>query len=293
MRVTRVVPVAGDETALVELAAAVEHGSEHPIARAIVERAETLGPVPAADDFVADAGFGVTANVYGHEVRVGRSAWVGGTLGGLPPAVSAAASEIEQDGGTAVVVAAAGTIVGVIGVADRVKDGAAEGVAALKALGIRPVLLTGDNAGAASAVAKVVGIDEVHAGVDPAGKVDAVTAAREGGHAVAMVGDGVNDAAALAVADLGIAMGGGTDAAAAAADITLVGGDPRRVADAVRLARRMLGIIKGNLFWAFAYNVVAIPVAVVGLLNPMIGAATMAFSSVFVVLNSLRLRSFR
>jgi len=294
MRVTRIVPATGDETALVELAAAAERGSEHPIARAIVEHAAKVGRVPVAEAFVADAGFGVTATIYGREVRVGRAAWIAdAATGGLPASVSAAVSEIERAGGTAVVVAAAGSVIGVIGISDELKDGAAESVAALEALGIRPVLLTGDNAGAAAAVAAAVGIEDVRAGVDPSGKVEAVASLRDDGHAVAMVGDGVNDAAALAEADLGIAMGGGTDAAAAASDITLVGGDPRRIADAVRLSRRTLGIIKGNLFWAFIYNVIAIPVAVVGLLNPMIGAATMAFSSVFVVLNSLRLRSFK
>ncbi len=294
MRVTHVVAIAGDETALLELAAAAEQGSEHPIARAIVARGAETGGVPVATAFAAAAGFGVTATVTDKEVRVGRAAWIAeATASGIPAAASAAASDIERAGGTAVLVAAAGTIVGVVGVSDELKPGAAEGVAALKALGIRPVLLTGDNAGAASAVAQAVGIEDVRAGVDPAGKVAALAAAREGGHAVAMVGDGINDAAALASADLGIAMGGGTDAAIAASDLTLVGGDPRRIADAVRLARRTLGIIKGNLFWAFIYNVVAIPIAVAGLLNPMIGAAAMAFSSVFVVLNSLRLRSFK
>jgi len=294
MRVTRVVAVAGDETALLSLAAAAEHGSEHPIARAIVGRAELDGRLPSATGFTADAGFGIVATVYEREVRVGRAAWVGAAMpGGVPATVSDVVAEIEHAGGTAVVVAAAGAVIGVIGVADEIKEGAAAGVAALVELGIHPVLLTGDNAGAAFAVAQAVGIQDVRAGVDPAGKVAVVASLREDGHAVAMVGDGVNDAAALAAADLGIAMGGGTDAAAAASDITLVGGDPRRIADAVRLARRTLGIIKGNLFWAFIYNVVAIPVAVAGLLNPMIGAAAMAFSSIFVVLNSLRLRSFR
>ncbi len=294
MRVTHVVPATGDETALIELAGAAERGSEHPIARAIVAHAAELGQIPEAGGFLADAGFGVTATVYGREVRVGRASWIGsGVAGGVPQAVADAASDIEHAGGTAVVVAAAGVVVGVIGVSDQLKDGAADGVAALRGLGINPVLLTGDNAGAAFAVAQAVGVTDVRSGVDPSGKVSAVSELQAGGHAVAMVGDGVNDAAALAAADLGIAMGGGTDAAAAASDITLVSGYPRRIADAVRLSRRTLGIIKGNLFWAFIYNVIAIPVAVAGLLNPMIGAATMAFSSVFVVLNSLRLRSFK
>ncbi len=180
-----------------------------------------------------------------------------------------------------------------VGVADTLKESAADAVAAIRAIGIVPVLLTGDNAGAAGAVAGELGITDVRSGVDPAGKVAAVHELQAGGHAVAMVGDGINDAAALAAADLGVAMGGGTDAAIAASDITLVGGDPRRISDAVRLARRTLGVIRGNLFWAFAYNVAAVPLAVAGLLNPIIAGAAMAFSSVFVVLNSLRLRAFR
>jgi Cu+-exporting ATPase len=177
-------------------------------------------------------------------------------------------------------------------VRDAVKPTSAEAIARFRALGLRPVLLTGDNAGSARTVAAEVGIDEVHAGVTPQGKLDLIHALQADGRVVAMVGDGVNDSAALAAADLGIAMGGGTDAAIAASDITVVSGDLLVVADAVRLARRTLGTIKGNLFWAFAYNVAAIPIAMLGLLNPLLAGAAMAFSSVFVVTNSLRLRRF-
>jgi Cu+-exporting ATPase len=173
-----------------------------------------------------------------------------------------------------------------------VKPSSAEAICRFRGLGLRPVLLTGDNRGAARAVATEVGIDEVHAGVTPQGKLDLIRSLQEEGRVVAMVGDGVNDAAALAAADLGIAMGGGTDAAIAASDITVVSGDLLVVGDAIRLSRRTLAVIKGNLFWAFAYNVAAIPVAMLGLLNPLLAAAAMAFSSVFVVTNSLRLRRF-
>ena len=186
-----------------------------------------------------------------------------------------------------------GTHLGIIAVADTVKPTSAEAVARFRALGMTPVLLTGDNDGAAREIARQVGIDQVHAGVTPAGKLDVVRQLQGDGRVVAMVGDGVNDAAALAAADLGLAMGGGTDAAIAASDITVVSGDLLVVADAIRLARRTLGTIKGNLFWAFAYNVAAIPVAMAGLLNPLVAAAAMALSSVFVVTNSLRLRGFR
>ena len=294
MRVTDVVPIGGDEAPLLRLAAAAEQGSEHPIARAIVERAADAGAIPAPERFDAAAGLGVRARVEGRELAVGRAAWIAEELGEAPPPPAAAAVErIEASGGTAVLVAADRVVLGVLGVADEVKPASPGAVAALRALGIEPVLLTGDNAGAARAVAAAVGIDDVRAGMTPQGKVETVRALRAEGRAVAMVGDGINDAAALAAADLGIAMGGGTDAAIAAADITIVGGDPGRIADAVRLSRRTLGVIRGNLFWAFAYNVAAIPLAVAGLLNPMIAAAAMAFSSVFVVLNSLRLRRFR
>jgi Cu+-exporting ATPase len=186
-----------------------------------------------------------------------------------------------------------GELRGIVTVADTIKDSSVEAISRLRALGLRPVLLTGDNPGVAHAIGAEAGIDDIHAGVTPQGKLDVIRALQASGRTVAMVGDGVNDAAALAAADLGIAMGTGTDAAIAAADITVVSGDLLVVADAVRLARRTLGTIKGNLFWAFAYNVAAIPIAMLGLLNPLFAGAAMAFSSVFVVTNSLRLRGFR
>ena len=213
----------------------------------------------------------------------------------------AAAALAESTGSTAVAVAAepagsaddAMTVLAIVAVGDEVKPGSAEAVERFRSLGLTPVLLTGDNEGAAAAVAAIVGIDEVIAGVTPAGKLERVRSLQAEGRVVAMVGDGVNDAAALAAADLGIAMGSGTDAAIAASDLTVVSGDLRVVADAVRLARRTLAIIRGNLFWAFAYNIAALPLAMAGLLNPMLAGAAMAFSSLFVVLNSLRLRGFR
>jgi Cu+-exporting ATPase len=210
----------------------------------------------------------------------------------IPSAVSETIAAAEEAGATMIAVAWDGELRGIIAVRDSIKDTSVEAISRLRALGLRPVLLTGDNAGVARTIAAEAGIDEIHAGVTPQGKLDLIRALQESGHTVAMVGDGVNDAAALAAADLGIAMGTGTDAAIAAADITVVSGDLLVVADAVRLARRTLGTIKGNLFWAFAYNVAAIPLAAFGLLNPMLAGAAMAFSSVFVVTNSLRLRSF-
>jgi len=288
MRVTTVVSDGVDDERLIALAAAAERGSEHPIAMAIVQTADARG-VPAldADGFEAEAGIGVRATVDGAEVVVSRPT----AVDAASDRVADAAAAIERDGGTAVVVSVDGAPVGVIGVSDEVKPGARDAVDALKRLGLTPVLLTGDNLGAATAVAREVGIEDVRAGVSPAGKVEAVEGAAGQG-TVAMVGDGINDAAALAKADLGIAMGGGTDAALAASDVSIVGGDPRRIPDAVRLARRTLGVIRGNLFWAFAYNVAAIPLAMAGVINPMIAGAAMAFSSIFVVLNSLRLRRF-
>jgi Cu+-exporting ATPase len=282
------------EAELVSFASAAEHGSEHPVARAVVEHARehdvVVGP---AESFASHAGQGVQAMVGQHLVVAGRASWLREQWSiELPAEALAEVAAHEKLGSSVVAVAWDGAYRGLIAVRDTVKSTSAEAVARLRSLGLRPVLLTGDNAGAATSIAREVGIDEVHAGVTPKGKLELIHALQGEGRVVAMVGDGVNDAAALAAADLGIAMGGGTDAAIAASDITIVGGDLLVVADSVRLARRTLGVIKGNLFWAFAYNVAAIPVAMLGLLNPLLAGAAMAFSSVFVVTNSLRLRRF-
>jgi Cu+-exporting ATPase len=267
------------------VAGAVEHASEHPIGRAIAAAAaDRVGPLPAVSDFGTTAGLGVRGVVDGHEVRVGRS---------RPGVLAAAHANAERAGHTPVVVTRDGAAIAVLVVADTVKPTSADAVAGLRALGLRPVLLTGDNAAAARTVAEQVGVEDVVAEVLPEDKVAVVRRLQAEGRVVAMVGDGVNDAAALAQADLGLAMGTGTDAAIEAGDLTLVRGDLRAAVDTIRLARRTLGTIKGNLFWAFAYNVAALPLAASGLLNPMIAGAAMACSSVFVVSNSLRLRRFR
>jgi Cu+-exporting ATPase len=277
-----------DEKQVLRLAGALEHASEHPVARAIAVGAEErVGPLPEAEGFENVPGKGVRGRVEGHEVAVGRLIDV------LPAELARAKEEAERDGRTAVVVGWDGVAQGVLAVADAVKETSAEAVRSLRALGLTPVLLTGDNRVVAEAVARTVGIDEVIAEVLPEDKVDAVRRLQGEGRVVAMVGDGVNDAAALTAADLGLAMGTGTDAAIEAGDLTLVRGDLRVAADAIRLSRRTLSTIKGNLVWAFGYNVAALPLAAAGLLNPMIAGAAMAFSSVFVVTNSLRLRAFR
>ncbi|MFE5895622.1 heavy metal translocating P-type ATPase [Streptomyces sp. NPDC056468] len=279
-----------DEDEVLRLAGAVEHASEHPVARAVAVGAEQrLGRLPQVEGFENVPGRGVRGRVEGRDVVVGRLYDV------LPIRLARAKEEAERDGRTAVVVGWDGTARGVVTVADAVKETSAEAVRELRALGLRPVLLTGDNRAVAEAVADAVGIgtDEVIAEVLPEDKVEAVRRLRREGRCVAMVGDGVNDAAALATADLGLAMGTGTDAAIEASDLTLVRGDLRVAADAIRLSRRTLATIKGNLMWAFGYNVAALPLAAAGLLNPMIAGAAMAFSSVFVVSNSLRLRTFR
>ncbi|MEU5120402.1 heavy metal translocating P-type ATPase [Streptomyces asoensis] len=277
-----------DEPQLLRLAGALEHASEHPVARAVAAgAADRVGELPAAERFENVPGRGVRGLVEGREVAVGR------LFDTVPDDVARARSEAERRGRTAVVVGWDGVARGVLAVADAVKETSAEAVRELRALGLTPVLLTGDNQAVAEAVAEAVGIDRVIAEVLPEDKVDVVRRLQDDGRVVAMVGDGVNDAAALATADLGLAMGTGTDAAIEASDLTLVRGDLRVAADAIRLSRRTLTTIKGNLVWAFGYNVAALPLAAAGLLNPMIAGAAMAFSSVFVVTNSLRLRSFR
>ncbi|MGI5531768.1 heavy metal translocating P-type ATPase [Streptomyces syringium] len=276
------------------LAGALEHASEHPIARAVAAGAATsVGALPVPEDFVNLPGRGVQGVVEGHAVLVGREKLLAEWAIELPAGLARAKAAAEAAGRTAVVVAWDGEARAVLEVADAVKDTSAEAVGRLRALGLTPILLTGDNRAVAEAVAAEVGIDEVIAEVLPQDKVDVVKRLQGEGRVVAMVGDGVNDAAALAQADLGLAMGTGTDAAIEAGDLTLVRGDLRVAADAILLARRTLGTIRSNLFWAFAYNVAALPLAASGLLNPMIAGAAMAFSSVFVVGNSLRLRRFR
>ncbi|MFE5120435.1 heavy metal translocating P-type ATPase [Streptomyces sp. NPDC056669] len=282
-----------DEEELLRLAGALEHASEHPIARAIADgAAERIGDLPTPADFRSEPGLGVQGTVDGHAVLVGREKLLDAWAVELPEELAAAKAAAESEGRTAVAVAWDGKARGVLLVADAVKETSAEAVAQLRALGLTPVLLTGDNRLVAEAVAREVGIDDVIAEMLPQDKVDVVKRLQGEGRTVAMVGDGVNDAAALATADLGLAMGTGTDAAIESGDLTLVRGDLRVAADAIRLARRTLGTIKGNLFWAFGYNVAALPLAAAGLLNPMIAGAAMAFSSVFVVTNSLRLRTF-
>ena len=301
-----VVPAAGESAAeVLRLAGAVEDASEHPIARAVAagarERLATEGGagLPPVADFASTDGLGVqgvvTVDGVGRAVVVGRPSFAADWAVEVPDDVAAALRRAEESGGTAVVVAWDGAARGVVVVADAVKPTSARAIAELRDLGLRPVLLTGDNAATARAVAAEVGIpaDDVVAEVLPADKVDVVKRLQAEGRVVAMVGDGVNDAAALAQADLGLAMGTGTDVAIEASDLTLVRGDLRAAADAIRLARRTLATIKGNLFWAFAYNVAALPLAAAGLLNPMLAGAAMAFSSVFVVTNSLRLKRFR
>ncbi|WP_182905010.1 cation-translocating P-type ATPase [Microbispora sp. H13382] len=283
-----------DPEEVLRLAGALEHASEHPIAQAIARRAaERVGPLPAPEDFANVEGLGVQGIVDGHAVLVGRPALLAEWSQHLPPGLARALDEAQAAGRTAVAVGWDGQARAVLVVADAVKATSAEAIADLRALGLTPVLLTGDNERVARTVAAEVGIEEVIAEVLPADKVDVVKRLQAEGRTVAMVGDGVNDAAALAQADLGLAMGTGTDVAIEAADLTLVRGDLRVAADAIRLSRRTLRTIKGNLFWAFAYNVAALPLAAAGLLNPMIAGAAMAFSSVFVVSNSLRLRRFR
>lgn len=273
---------------------ALENGSEHPIARAIAAHAGARGTLPAVTDFENHGGLGVSGVVDGAATAAGRASWLRDDLSLTPPtALEHAADAAAERGHTPIWFAADGRIRAVVVVADTIKDDAAEAVSGFRKLGLTPVLLTGDNRRAAESVAATLGIERVVADVLPAGKVDEITRLQSEGRVVAMVGDGVNDAAALAQADLGLAMGTGTDVAIEASDLTLVRGDLRAAVDAIRLSRATLRTIKGNLFWAFAYNIAALPLAAVGLLNPLIAGAAMAFSSVFVVSNSLRLRRFR
>ncbi|MFE6523373.1 heavy metal translocating P-type ATPase [Streptomyces sp. NPDC057794] len=283
-----------DEAEVLRLAGALEHSSEHPVARAVADGAlQKLGTLPVPEDFANVPGLGVQGVVEGHAVLVGRERLLADWAIELPDGLARARAAAEDAGRTAVTVAWDGAARAVLEVADAVKETSAEAVRRLRALGLTPLLLTGDNRAVAESVAREVGIEEVIAEVLPEDKVEVVRKLQEQGRSVAMVGDGVNDAAALARADLGLAMGTGTDAAIEAGDLTLVRGDLRAAADAIRLARRTLGTIRSNLFWAFAYNVAALPLAAAGLLTPMIAGAAMAFSSVFVVGNSLRLRTFR
>ncbi|MEU8321197.1 heavy metal translocating P-type ATPase [Nonomuraea sp. NPDC048881] len=275
---------------VLRLAGAIEHASEHPIAQAIAREAKSDATV---EDFANVEGLGVQGIVDGHAVLVGRPRLLAEWSQHLPADLAATLEEEQAKGRTVVAAGWDGKARALLVVSDVVKETSAEAIARLRALGLTPVLLTGDNEAVARQVADEVGIDEVIAEVLPADKVDVVKRLQSEGKVVAMAGDGVNDAAALAQADLGLAMGTGTDAAIEASDLTLVRGDLRVAADAIRLSRRTLGTIKGNLFWAFAYNVAALPLAALGLLNPMIAGAAMAFSSVFVVSNSLRLRRFR
>ncbi|MGN6598218.1 MAG: heavy metal translocating P-type ATPase, partial [Actinomycetes bacterium] len=286
----------GDPAEVLALAGAVEAASEHPIGAAIARAAQQVAPLAPVDGFTSLQGLGVSGVANGHAVTAGRRSWLADHWSQHvddDSELAVRAAEEEGRGRTVVWVGWDGEVRGLVVVADTIKPEAPAAIRELRALGLRPVLLTGDNERAARTVAAEVGIDDVVAGVLPEGKVAEVRRLQEQGRIVAMVGDGVNDAAALAQADLGLAMGTGTDVAIEASDLTLVRGSLLAAADAIRLSRRTLGTIKGNLFWAFAYNVAGLPLAAFGLLNPMIAGLAMALSSVFVVSNSLRLRGFQ
>ena len=297
MSLVAVIPAPGqDAGALLRLAGAVEDASEHPIGAAIAAgAADRLGSsLPAVTLFASHQGLGVSGVADGHAVVAGRQAWLEREWAlPVPPVLAARAEQAEAAGQTAIYAGWDGQVRGVLVISDTVKPTSAAAIAELRRMGLRPVLLTGDNPRAAAAVAAQVGIEEVIAGVLPAGKVQTIKELQSAGRVVAMVGDGVNDAAALAQSDLGLAMGTGTDVAIEASDLTLVRGDLLAVPEAIALSRRTLRTIEGNLFWAFAYNVAVLPLAALGFLSPLISGAAMAFSSVFVVSNSLRLRTFR
>jgi Cu+-exporting ATPase len=277
---------------VLRLVGSLEHASEHPIARAIADAAARKHPLAAVEQFRNHDGLGVEGVVEEHAVIAGRPALLEERGAELPPELQSALARAQAEGRTAVAAAWDGKARAIVVVADTVKPSSSAAVAELKRLGLRPVLLTGDNEHTARAVAAQVGVDEVIAEVLPAEKADVVRRLQADGRVVAMVGDGVNDAPALAQADLGLSIGTGTDVAIEASDLTLVSGDLQAAPDAIRLSRRTLATIKGNLFWAFAYNLAALPLAASGYLNPLIAGGAMAFSSVFVVSNSLRLRRF-
>ncbi len=289
--VDAVVAAGEDQARVLQVAGSAEGASEHPIARAVADGLRARGvELGAPTTFTNEPGRGVRATVDGQDVLVGRADWAGAKV---PSALTEVADSAAAAGRTAVFAGWDGTVRAVFVVADALKPTSVAAIEALHRLGIQTVMVTGDRQETADAVAAQVGVDRVVAGVLPGQKVDVVRELQASGHDVAVVGDGVNDAPALAQADLGIAIGTGTDVAIEASDLTLVSGDLRAAADAIALSRRTLSTIKGNLFWAFAYNVAAIPLAAVGLLNPVVAAATMGFSSVFVVTNSLRLRTFK
>ena len=285
-------PTAPSEAELLAVAGALEDASEHPVAQAIAAAARDQAPLEPVESFVNREGLGVEGVVGGRGVQVGRPSLLAEWSLRIPAALDAARRDAEALGRTAVLVAWDGEVRGLLAVADTVKPTSAEAVERLHALGLRTVLLTGDNEATARAVAAEVGIGEVIAEVLPAEKADVIRRLQAEGRVVAMAGDGVNDAPALAAADLGLAIGTGTDVAIEASDLTLVSGDLRGAADAIRLSRATLRTIRQNLGWAFGYNVAAIPLAAAGLLNPLLAGLAMAFSSVSVVLNALRLRRF-